>query len=71
MAWLFLPENEQVQYLQKIALRAENLSGSKLFFALRIERINQIICLAEQNDLLVKESFYFSILEKFLNFSDL
>ncbi len=23
MAWLFLPENEQVQYLQKIALRAE------------------------------------------------
>ena len=24
MAWLFLPENEQVQYLQKIALRAEN-----------------------------------------------
>jgi hypothetical protein len=27
MAWLFLPENEQVQYLQKIALRAENPSG--------------------------------------------
>ena len=26
MAWLFLPENEQVQYLQKIALRAENPS---------------------------------------------
>ena len=26
MAWLFLQENEQVQYLQKIALRAENLS---------------------------------------------
>ena len=24
MAWLFLPENVQVQYLQKIALRAEN-----------------------------------------------
>ena len=24
MAWLFLQENEQVQYLQKIALRAEN-----------------------------------------------
>ena len=24
MAWLFLRENEQVQYLQKIALRAEN-----------------------------------------------
>ena len=22
MAWLFLPENEQVQYLHKIALRA-------------------------------------------------
>ena len=29
MAWLFLPENVQVQYLQKIALRAENPSGSK------------------------------------------
>ena len=29
MAWSFLPENEQVQYLQKIALRAENPSGSK------------------------------------------
>jgi hypothetical protein len=27
MAWLFLQENEQVQYLQKIALRAENLSS--------------------------------------------
>ncbi len=27
MAWLLLPENEQVQYLQKIALRAENPSG--------------------------------------------
>ena len=24
MAWLFLQENLQVQYLQKIALRAEN-----------------------------------------------
>jgi len=24
MAWLLLPENVQVQYLQKIALRAEN-----------------------------------------------
>ena len=24
MAWLLLPENEQVQYLQKIALRAKN-----------------------------------------------
>ncbi len=24
MAWLFLQENVQVQYLQKIALRAEN-----------------------------------------------
>ena len=31
MAWLFLPENEQVQYLQKIALRAENPFGPKLF----------------------------------------
>ena len=27
IAWLFLQENEQVQYLQKIALRAENPSG--------------------------------------------
>ena len=27
IAWSFLPENEQVQYLQKIALRAENPSG--------------------------------------------
>ena len=30
IAWSFLPENEQVQYLQKIALRAENLSRPKL-----------------------------------------
>ena len=29
MAWSFLPENVQVQYLQKIALRAENPSGPK------------------------------------------
>ena len=29
MAWLFLQENEQVQYLLKIALRAENPSGFK------------------------------------------
>ena len=27
MAWLFLQENVQVQYLQKIALRAENPYG--------------------------------------------
>ena len=31
MAWLFPPENEQVQYLQKIALRAENPSGPKCY----------------------------------------
>ena len=31
MAWLFLPEKEQVQYLQKIALRAENPSGPKCY----------------------------------------
>ena len=31
MAWLFLPENEQVQYLQKIALRAENPSGPQQY----------------------------------------
>ncbi len=29
MAWSFLPENEQVQYMQKIALRAENLSSPR------------------------------------------
>ena len=29
MAWLFLPENVQVQYLQKIALRAENPCGAR------------------------------------------
>ena len=32
MAWSFLPENEQVQYLQKIALRAENPSGPQTYF---------------------------------------
>ena len=31
MAWLFLQENVQVQYLQKIALRAENPSGPKCY----------------------------------------
>ena len=31
MAWLFLPENEQVQYLLKIALRAENPYGLRNF----------------------------------------
>ena len=30
MAWSFLPENVQVQYLQKIALRAENPSGPQV-----------------------------------------
>ena len=35
MAWLLLPENEQVQYLLKIALRAENRSGTKLFNPIR------------------------------------
>jgi hypothetical protein len=30
MAWLFLQENEQVQYLQKIALRAKNPSGPNM-----------------------------------------
>ena len=30
MAWLLLPENVQVQYLQKIALRAENKRGQIL-----------------------------------------
>jgi hypothetical protein len=36
MAWLFLPENEQVQYLQKIALRAENRSRPKQFNPVRL-----------------------------------
>ena len=37
------------QYLQKIALRAENPSGPKLnSLTLRIEQISQIICSAEQ-----------------------
>ncbi len=31
MAWLLLPENEQVQYLLKIALRAENPYGLKCY----------------------------------------
>ena len=31
MAWLFLQENVQVQYLQKIALRAENTIRPKVF----------------------------------------
>jgi hypothetical protein len=44
-----LPENEQVQYLQKIALRAENKSGTNKYIALRIEQINQIICLPRLN----------------------
>ena len=30
MAWLFLQENVQVQYLQKIALRAENKLGQRM-----------------------------------------
>ena len=34
MAWLFLPENEQVQYLQKIALRAENPAAPSVFYYL-------------------------------------
>ena len=33
MVWLFLPENVQVQYLQKIALRAENPSGPKCYYS--------------------------------------
>ena len=38
MAWLFLQENVQVQYLQKIALRAENPSGPKhISITLQIE----------------------------------
>ena len=43
MAWLFLPENVQVQYLHKIALRAENPSGPRYnSITLRIEQIYRI-----------------------------
>ncbi len=31
IAWLFLQENVQVQYLQKIALRAENPYGPRQY----------------------------------------
>ena len=49
IAWSFLPENVQVQYLQKIALRAENPSGPKhISISLRIEQIKQIISLVKQ-----------------------
>ena len=43
MAWLFLPENVQVQYLHKIALRAENPSGPRYnSITLQIEQIYRI-----------------------------
>ena len=49
MAWLFLPENVQVQYLQKIALRAENPSGPQhISITLRIYQITQIISLIKK-----------------------
>ena len=62
IAWSFLPENEQLQYLQKIALRAENPSGPKHIalraenpsgpkhnlIALRIEQIYQISAWSDQ-----------------------
>ena len=54
MAWLFLPENEQVQYLQKIALRAENPSGPILIKV----RTNFIFC--DSNFLLTIEVSTFS-----------
>ena len=38
MAWLFLQENVQVQYLQKIALRAKNPSGPR-YLVLQSRRI--------------------------------
>ena len=50
MAWLFLQENEQVQYLQKIALRAENPSGPKVFHGKTNIRTSYIFC--ESNFLL-------------------
>ena len=44
-----LPENVQVQYLQKIALRAEDLSSPRYnSITLQIEQITQIICLVKQ-----------------------
>ena len=49
MAWLFLQENVQVQYLQKIALRAENKSGTKNLISLRIDRIKSDFSLVVQN----------------------
>ena len=39
-----LPENEQVQYLQKIALRAENPSGPKVFHGKTNIRTSYIFC---------------------------
>ena len=42
MVWLFLPENVQVQYLQKIALRAENKPGSRMC----ITSTNNIFCVS-------------------------
>ena len=51
MAWLFLPENVQVQYLHKIALRAENPSGPKhISITLRIEQIYQIGVWSERDN---------------------
>ena len=51
MAWLFLPENVQVQYLQKIALRAENLSSPKyISITLRIEQIYRIGIWSERDN---------------------
>jgi hypothetical protein len=42
MAWLFLQENVQVQYLQKIALRAENKPGPRM----GITSTNNIFCVS-------------------------
>ena len=51
MAWLFLPENVQVQYLHKIALRAENPSGPiHISITLRIEQIYQIGVWSERDN---------------------
>ncbi len=55
MAWSFLPENVQVQYLQKIALRAENPSGLKHnLIALRIEQIEQIYQISAWSDQIIR-----------------
>ena len=66
MAWLFLPENVQVQYLQKIALRAENPSGPKVIPKIhekktkRTKNVGRAIIFCEAHFLLTIEVSTFS-----------